>query len=382
MNIVLDTVPLIYGQGAGRRTTFHLYKELLSLDCEDHFQFLCIARQNRRSFYQELLAIRESTVREIRLPFRVMDWAWNRLSWPTLEGLMGEVDLYHVTGIHPPPTRRAKVLVTIHGIVAEVIPELLPKTKVLALREVLRSAMKRADYYLAVSKTTKEDMVKHLEIAPDRIYVVPHGVDSTFHTPVDRPALEKRLKDRFGLIDPYILFVGAIGHHKNVMGLLRAYHRLHVEGVGPYHLWLVGPPDSAWEEVHQFIARYKLEGHVHLPGQISQDKDLVDLYGGASCGVFPSFYEGWCSPPIEAMACGTPVVVSNRSSLPETVNGAAYLVDPDCEVSMAEGIAKVLTDFTLRDKLVTKGLVRARALSWRAAAEGVQTIYRKIEENL
>ena len=219
MNIVLDSVPLIYGQGAGRRTTFNLYKELLALDDQDQFRFLCIGRQNRRSSYQELLDIRKSAVREIHLPFRVMDWAWNRLSWPTLERLMGQVDLYHVAGIHPPPTRRAKVLLTIHGIVAEVIPGLLPMPKVLALRKVLRAAMKRADFYLAVSKTTKEDMVKHFEIAPERIYVVPHGVDSTFHSPGDRSELKRRLKDRFSINDPYILYVGAIGHHKNVMGL-------------------------------------------------------------------------------------------------------------------------------------------------------------------
>jgi glycosyltransferase involved in cell wall biosynthesis len=311
-----------------------------------------------------------------------MDWAWSRLSWPTIEQLMGQVDLYHVAGIHPPPTRRAKVLLTIHGIVAEVIPGLLPKEKVLALREVLRGAMKRADYYLAVSKTTKEDMVKHLEIAPEQIYVVPHGVDSTFHPPVDKYEMAKRLKGRFRVHDPYILYVGAIGHHKNVMGLLRAYRRLLTQGIGHFHLWLVGPPDSAWEDVHQFIARHKLETYVHLPGQVSQDEDLVDLYGGAACSVFPSFYEGWCSPPIEAMACGTPVIVSNRSSLPETVNGAGYLIDLDCENNMAEGMAKVLMDPHLREELITKGLARARTLSWKNAAAGVQKIYRKIEETL
>lgn len=382
MNIVLDTVPLIYGQGAGRRTTFNLYKELLSIDHMDQFKFLCIDRFRRQAGYQELLSIRNSPVREIGAPFRVVEWMWNRLSWPTLERIMGEADLYHVAGIHAPPTRRAKVLVTIRGIVAEVIPQLLRQKDVLALRKVLRGAMKRADYYLAVSKTTKEDMLKYLDISPDRIYVVPHGVDPIFQIPANQFALEARLKDRFGIKAPYILYVGAIGHHKNVMGLLRAYHRLHIQGMGHWHLQLVGPPDSAWEEAHQFVTRHGLEEFIHLVGRVSHSEELVDLYGGAACCVFPSFYEGWCSPPIEAMACGSPVVVSDRSSLPETVNGAAHLINPDCEVNMAEGIAKVLTDTALREQLVTSGLIRARGLSWRVAAEGVQKIYRKIEENM
>lgn len=383
MNIVLDTVPLIYSQGADRRTTFHLYRELLALDHQDNFSFLCIDRRGRRSSYEQLLSIREVPVREVRLPFRVMEWAWNYLGWPSLEALMGNVDLYHVAGIHVPPTRRAKVFLTIHGIAAEVIPEMLGRKRVARLREVLRAAMRRTDYYLAVSATTKDDLVRRLGVDPGRIYVVTHGVDPMFRPAADGTALSTRLKARFGIDYPYILYVGFIGHHKNVMGLLKAYRALHAKGLDQYHMWLVGAPDSAWNEAHAFVGRYGFQDRIHLPGWISPDsQDLVDLYGAASCCVFPSFYEGWCSPPLEAMACGTAVVVSNRSSLPETVDDAALLVNPDDYASIADGITTVLTDDALRQDLVMRGLARVKECNWSASAQRLVSIYRQIEERL
>jgi glycosyltransferase involved in cell wall biosynthesis len=380
VKIVLDTVPLIYSQGADRRTTFHLYRELLALDGKDDFSFLCIDRLRRRSTYGPLLDIRDIPVREIRVPFRVIEWTWKHLHWPTLERLMGSLDLYHVAGAHAPPAREATILLTVRGIAPEVIPELLPARLVARARAVLRTSMKCADYYLAVSETTRDDMVKHLAIDRERIFVTNHGVDPIFRPPGDQVSLANRLKTRFGIGRPYILYVGAIGRHKNVMGVLAAYTALQAQGLGGHDLWLVGPPDSAWEEANAFVLQHGLRGRVHLPGRMRQDsQDLTDLYGGASCCVFPSFYEGWCSPPTEAMACGAPVVVSNRSSLPETVGDAAVLIDPDDPLSIAEGLAKVLTNERFRHELVLRGFARVKQLTWKASAERLISVYRRIE---
>jgi len=380
MRIILDTVPLVYSQGAERRTAFHLYRELLTLDRDDEFGFLCIDRFRRRSKCEALLAIRDIAVREVHLPFRVLEWAWEYLHWPTVESLLGTVDLYHVACSHAPPARKATVLLTVRGIAAEVIPDLVPSDKVRRLRAVLRTSMRHAHYYLAVSETTRSDMVKCLGVDPERIFVVNHGVDPIFRPPSDRSALAMRLKARFGIERPYILYVGWIGRHKNVMGLLRAYRALHAGGLKDYDLWLVGGRDSAWDDAQAFVRQHELQGRVHLPGTMDQDsEDLTDLYGGASCCVFPSFYEGWCSPPTEAMACGAPVVASNRSSLPETVGGAALLTDPDDPDRIARDVATVLTDEKLRQALVRKGFERVAQLSWRESARRLIGVYRQIE---
>jgi glycosyltransferase involved in cell wall biosynthesis len=222
-------------------------------------------------------------------------------------------------------------------------------------------------------------MVKHLGFDRDRIFVVTHGVDPIFQPPSDPVTLARRLKARFGIERPYILYVGAIGIHKNVMGILAAYKPLQAERLGDHDLWLVGAPDSASEQANAFVIKHGLPDRVHFPGQMRQDsRDLTDLYGGASCCVFPSFYEGWCSPPMEAMACGAPVVASNRSSLPETVGEAALLIDPDDPLSIANGLATVLTNERLHHELVLKGYARVKQLTWRASAERLISVYRQI----
>lgn len=383
MKIVLDTIPLIYGTGAAHRTTYNLYQELLRLDKRNEYVFLHIGRHPKRIPYSAILDENQIPVYKIFSPIRLIKWAWDNLGWPKLEQITGDIDLYHVAGIITPAIRKAKVLVTIRGIVAEVIPELLPPERVKRLQKVLRNAMARADYYLAVSETTKKDMIKHLGVNSDIIYVVPHGVDPVFRYIPDRNSLSKRLKREFNIVRPYILYVGAIGRHKNVMGILNAYRLLRDRGYANHDLLLVGPPDSASQEARDFIRKNNLQNWVVMAGQLRQDtQELTDLYNGADCFLFPSYYEGWCSPPIEAMACGTPVVASSRSSIPDTVGEAALLVDPDDPQALADKTALLLEDKDLRAELIEKGLQRAAELNWRSSALQLIEVYKKIEDQM
>jgi glycosyltransferase involved in cell wall biosynthesis len=383
MKIVLDTIPLIYGTGAIHRTTYNLYRELILLDKRNEYALLHIDRSLKREPYRALLDEKSLPVYKIFSPVKVIQWAWNNFNWPKLEQITGDVDLYHVTGIITPATRRAKVLVTIHGIVAEVIPELLPPERLKSLQKVLRNAMARADYYLAVSETTKKDMIKHLGVNSDIIYVVPHGVDPVFRYLPDQSSLAERLKKEFNIVRPYILYVGAIGRHKNVMGILHAYSLLRDRGYTNHDLLLVGPPDSASHEVRNFIIKNNMQNWVIMPGRVRQDsQELTDLYNGADCFLFLSYYEGWCSPPIEAMACGTPVIASSRSSIPETVGEAALLVDPDDPQAQADKIALLLEDKKVRRELIEKGLRRAAELNWRSSALQLIEVYKKIEDQI
>jgi glycosyltransferase involved in cell wall biosynthesis len=243
--------------------------------------------------------------------------------------------------------------------------------------------MKRADYYLAVSEQTKQDMINYFDVNPEYVHVVTHGVDPSFIHLRDRETLAARLQSQFRISRPYILFVGAIGHHKNVMGILKAYNRVHAGGQGTHDLFLVGPPDSASMDVRNFISKNSLDNFIHLTGGIPpRCQDMIDLYNGADCFVFPSFYEGWCSPPMEAMACGTPVIASNRSSIPETVGSAALLVNPDDVNDISEKIYSVLHDPELRNNLIQKGFARAKQLQWSDSARKMIEVYRKIEGEL
>ena len=322
-------------------------------------------------------------VYEVRSPVRLLNFAWNYFSWPKLEKITGKADLYHVAGMVVPPTRYAKVLQTVHGIIAEVMPELLPLERVRRLKKVLRDAMRRADYYLAISESTKKDMIEYLGVDPALVFVVPHGVDPIFRYLPDREDLKNRLRRRFGITRPYVLYVGAIGHHKNVMGILHAYRLIREIGFEDYELWLVGPQDSAWEEVIEFRRKNNMEDWIFIPGLLMQNnQELTDLYNGADCFVFPSYYEGSGLPPLEAIACGTPVIISNRSSLPEMVGDAALFVDPDEPEELANQVALLLQDDDLRAAMIEKGFRRVKEVHWRFSAMRLIEVYKKIEEQM
>ncbi|MDX8408963.1 MAG: glycosyltransferase family 1 protein [Mariprofundales bacterium] len=315
----------------------------------------------------------------LRSPFRPFSWGWHYLHWPTVEWMMGDIDLYHATSIYAPPTRSAKVMITVRGIVAEVIPDKLPADRVQSLHTVLMQGVCGADYFSAVSQQTADDMEKVLGIDPARIFVIPHAVDPLFQPPENKEKLQYDLKVSRNLSRPYILFVSAIGIHKNVMGLFNAWLQLYRRGGFNLDLCLVGKPDSAWNVLQQEIERQGVQDRVHHLGWIPpHSQALVDIYGGAACFVLPSFYEGWCSPPVEAMACGTPVIVSNCSSLPETTGGAALLVEPDDGSAIASAIANIIDDEALCANLIAAGLKHASAMNWRRSAQAAHHAYAAI----
>jgi glycosyltransferase involved in cell wall biosynthesis len=383
LKIVLDTIPILYSDGADYRTTLNLYKELMRNDKKNEYSLLCIDKNNRKARCRNLVDERSIEVHAIKMPVRVLSWAWTVLNYPNLETITGNADLYHVAGIYAPPTKRAKILVTIRGIVAEVVPEYLESKKVKILKNVLRKAMKRADFYLAVSESTKKEMIEYLGIDQDKIFVLPHGVDLGGRRIIKKTRVKKFLEKKYHIRKPFILYVGAIGHHKNIKKILEAYSILSPHVNKSHDMLLVGPPDSAWDYAKQFIDKRNMRNNIRLMGPIApESQDLVYLYNGADCFIFPSFYEGWCSPPMEAMACGTAVIASNRSSIPETVSNAACLINPEDVDEIASKIELILNDNIIRETYVKKGLQRVKKLTWHESSKRLMKIYGKIEEKI
>jgi len=314
--------------------------------------------------------------RIISVPQRFLIPFWKRFSWPHLEALLTECDIFYVNGFYFPPTRRSLVLATIHGLAYEIIPDKIPAKDVKALSNGLSYILKHADYLVAVSETTKNELIQFADVNPKRIYVVTHGVDKQFRHHIDQEEVWYRLKSIYGLTHPYILYVGAIGMHKNIMGILSAYELLSREV--PHHLVMAGPPENAWDSAKQFIYENDLTSRVHFLGHVYDTDKLVDLYNGADLFVFPSFYEGWTSPPLESMACGTPVITSNCSSLPETVGKAAIKIDPNDSGSLAKEMITILSDRTLQQQMIAKGFNHVSQHTWDKAAAKMIEIFTNI----
>jgi glycosyltransferase involved in cell wall biosynthesis len=337
---------------------------------------------DRKSCHQRYVKLPENGIAKeyiVSTPGKILIPGWKYLSIPKAEWFIGNFDIFYATDLFFPPSARGIVLGTVHGLAYYAIKEKLVKKETAFLKNGLAFTLRNADYLLAVSNQTRKELIQFLNIPKDRVYVVNHGLDPHFRILNDRTSLYKRLEKRFRITDPYILFVGVIGYHKNIIGLLKSYEILRDQGV-KLSLVLAGPPGSAWKEIKNWKLKKGWENCLFTVGLIDQNNgELRDLYNGASLFVFPSFYEGWTAPPLEAMACGTPVITSNRSSLPETVGDAAIKIDPNNTEELAYQMRRVLSDKFLQNSLVEKGLVHVKSHTWESAAAKILKVFNDIK---
>jgi glycosyltransferase involved in cell wall biosynthesis len=370
-NITIDANPLIHGSRAVHRCTACLISELLNYNAIN-YNFLCFRnKSDPKNFLAKLPYAAKKKV--VPIPYRLLIPFWKKFSWPKVETILSSCDILYTNEFYFPPTKNAIVLATIHGLAYKIIPEKILPQLVQSLNEGLGYILKNADYLIAVSESTKKELVTHIGVPPHRIYVVTHGVDKRFRRKKNIQEIRELLEKKYSLIRPYVLYVGAIGIHKNIMGILSAYQKI-FDKVS-HDLVMAGPPDSAWSDATRFVDDVGLSENVHFLGQIHKTTDLSNIYNGADLFVFPSFYEGWTSPPLEAMACGTPVITSNCSSLPETVGNAAILIDPNNTEALAYEMERVLANKHLQAELTEKGLVHVRQHTWEKAAEKMVEIF-------
>jgi glycosyltransferase involved in cell wall biosynthesis len=232
------------------------------------------------------------------------------------------------------------------------------------------AGIKRATAVVAVSQATKNDIVQHLGVAADRIFVVHEGVDHSIFRPVQRQMLD----------EPYVLYVGSEQPRKNLRVLLYALARLNAHrGHRKLKLVKVGAAGGGEapfrRQTMQLVRDTGLENHVVFTGPVSPD-ELAAYYSGAACLVLPSYREGFGFPPLEAMACGCPAIVSTAQALVEVAGGAALTFDPDDDQALADQISSVLGDPALRRDLIDRGLDRSREFSWARAARETRNVYR------
>jgi len=374
--IAIDMNSVVHGSRAISHCTACMVSELLKhKDTEFNLFYFDYKRQT-----QKYLRPLENHVTEkvIPVPYRLLIPSWRKLSWPYLEMISPGCELLYTNEFYFPPAKNSLVLATIHGLAYRVIPEKISSRIIKSLNKSFSFILKHADYLIAVSETTKSELINHVGLAPERIYVVTHGVNKRFRKQEDQQEVRSRLINTYDLDQPYILYVGAIGIHKNIMGILSAFRAL--SNKTPHHLVLAGPPDSAWNVALRFVAEHNMRDRVHFLGYVDQaGNNLIDLYNGADLFVFPSFYEGWTSPPLEAMSCGTPVITSNCSSLPETVENAAIQVDPDNPEKLAQEMERVLSDRSLRNNLITTGMKHAASHTWEKAAPKLINVFADIQ---
>ena len=297
-----------------------------------------------------------------------------RFDRPRVEWFL-RFDVLFAPNFVPPPTRSRRVVLTVHDLAFKRFPETAPHGTRWWLARLDR-ALERAARIIVVSESTRRDLIDLYRVDPARVTVVPLGVDGSVFRPAD-PEVVAAVRSRFGIDGPYLLYLGGIEPRKNLPNLLAAFARL-----TPQLSLVIAGSGVGWNPEGTDLLGQALAGlpdgvrtRVHRTGYVSES-EKVALLSGAEAFVYPSLYEGFGLPVLEAMACGTPVVTSNVSSLPEVAGDAAVLVDPADPAAIAEGIDRSLGDVELHLRLVAAGLERAERFSWEETARRTTEVLR------
>jgi glycosyltransferase involved in cell wall biosynthesis len=312
-------------------------------------------------------------LRRIELPrgIRTLYPLWNWTGRPSLPQELRGVDVIHAPApvAIPPASGRQRLVVTVHDLGFRRYPKAYPAAWRYLHAAGLARALRTADAVIAVSRSTAADLASIGRLDPNRIHVVPLGGSLDVGSADPEPVL-----DRLGIRRPYVLFVGTFEPRKNVVRLIRAYRN--VANTVPHTLVLAGPPGWDSTAIQRELAGGG-PGRVEVTGHLPE-ADLDALYRGADTFVYPSLYEGFGLPVLDAMARGIPVVTSNTSSLPELTGGAAVHVSPTSTRELADALEHLLTDEGERSRLSDAGRARALEYSWERTAASTLEVYEKV----
>ena len=308
------------------------------------------------------------------MPPALLHLSWHYLGFPNLEALIGDVDLAHGLSYVLPRSRRAKKVLTVYDLTFMLIPQTHPLSRQKLLPNFVKRSVRDADAIIAISESTKQDIMSVFHVPDHKVTVTYLGVDhSTFNPNAPRAAIEK-VKKKFSITKNYIFYLGTIEPRKNVDLLLKAFQRVKDQTDANFQLVLSGKVGWKVENLMKTIRALVNSGDVVHTGYISEE-EAACLYNGAEAFVYPSQYEGFGIPVLEAMACGCPVIASNSSSLPEVVGDAGVLVEPNNMEELSEAIVKVIHDGELSRALKEKGIQRAAHFTWERTARTTRDLY-------
>ncbi len=355
-----------------------IYQVQALLRRNSNFHYRVVATGDRRGksiLHSELQQIQQQFV----LPYaRLLKYAlWTRFAWPPVEWFAGDIAIAHNLCHQTPATRRAIRLVTIHDLSFLRVPETHTQRTVAVQTRLLRQCAEEADVLVAVSEHCGRELVDVMGVSPDRVHVVPNGVHlGEFDGPFDQAA-HAALTARLGITREYFIHLGTLEPRKNVERLIEAYDRVRAQRRSLPQLVLVGKLGWKSEGILETIRAKRGDGDVVHAGYVER-REAVLLLRGASACLYPSLYEGFGLPVLEAMAAGTPVVTSDGSALPEVVGDTGLLVDPYDVESIASAIHSLLDDEPAARQRADNARLRAQGMTWDESAAKLERVYRDL----
>jgi len=372
MRVAIDATPLVDRRTGVGTYVYYLLKHLVNQDTGTEYAGLACTR--RRLALADLAGT--VPIRHVHVPTRAMYWIWTYTGRPFADRLAGGCDVFHATNFFVPPTRYARRVVTIHDLSFLIVPEYSSPRIVTPFSRHIERFVAESDAIVACSESTRRDLIERLKVEPGRIHVVPEAADTRFR-PCESGANRVTLSETYDILEPYILFVGAIEPRKNIETVIESFAS--ISGDVPHTLVIAGPKAWGYEAVLRTYERVGLGDRVRFLDYVP-DEHLPALYQGADLFVFLSHYEGFGLPPLEAMQCGCPVLVADNSSMPEVVGDAGLCVSATDRESASEAMRTVLTDADLRSRMSAAGIEQAKGFSWTECARRTARVYRYVAE--
>lgn len=377
MRVGIDvTAAVTQGGGIGRYTRELIYA-LTAVDAQTDYHFFTAKPVAAAPVPAPIPQAENVQLHQAPLDERWLYRLWYRLRLPLpVQWFTGPLQLYHSPDfVLPPVGGPIPTLLTVHDLSFLHYPETFPQRLVTYLNRVVPWSIRRATHLLADSEATRADLVALWQVPPQKITVLYSGVHERFQ-PVHDAGRLTAVRRQYGLPPaPLILAVGTVQPRKNYQMLIRAFRPL--ADHHPHHLAIAGGRGWLVEEMVAEVKRQGLDGRVHFTGFVA-DADLPALYSAAELFVFPSLYEGFGLPLLEAMACGVPVITSNASSLPEVAGEAACQLPPQSEAAWTEAMGHLLADEEARARWVAAGFEQVKRFSWPESARRLRQIYAQL----
>lgn len=375
MIIGIDATEFGIDRGGVRHYLFNLLKSLQEIDKNNlYWVVLHFWKKAMMESYEELqclLTQHNFKVKWIRFPGTMIS------SWKLpIDLFTGPLDVYHGAGHFVDRVQHGESIITIHDLDYCMTPDLLEKEWVIKKAKFTEVSIRRASAVIAPTHFIKEAILSRFSIERERVIVVYHGVSPAFSTGLDKQIIMKT-KEKYKLPSDYILFVGQINRNKNLWRLIEAFNLLKQTHDIPHCLVLAGAKRQFHADLHMRMTELGLQKDVLFPGYVDE-ADLPSLYRGAALFMFPSLYEGFGLPVLEAMASGVPVIASSSGSLPEVVGNAGLLVNPLQTEEIAQAMHRLLSDSQLREQLIQLGLERVKHFSWTSTALKTLNVYKSV----
>lgn len=406
MNIGVDIRVLAKGKRTGvEEYTINFLSHILDFDKHNKYKFFYSGFKKFKLNYSWFKS-KNIKIKKIRIPNRILDFFLKFFKFPKIDRILGGVDIFlspHF--LITPLSQKTKRILIFYDLSFVRFPEFFSKSKLFWHRFVSpKKQAQKADLIISISESTKKDLIKTYGINSEKIEVIYPGVDDKFRPIKKNNPDIINIKKRYKLPDNFILYFGTIEPRKNILGIIRAFEQLKkthdnqkeniqwkgFEGVSlgrerkysdfsDFKLVIAGIKGWLYDEVFRAVKTSEFSKDILFTG-FAEEEDKPYLYNLAEVFVYPSFFEGFGLPPLEAMACGVPVIVSNKSSLPEVVGDAAITIDPTRIEELVFAIKNILEDKNLKERLINKGLERVKNFKWEKAVKKFMNLIKKYED--